>query len=327
MGAASGPNQFWQLFTLPAAGTRWSLVTPPEVPTNGALVIAPLGGAALAAGIRPALALHYSPVTATGDGGQTWAAGPVNAGLADVPDAVAASADGRLLALDAGGQVVTATLHDTSWATLASEQALAGTPAGRGCGLAGLTAAAYTPQGTPLLAGACTRPGTAGIFAGAGRTWRASGPALPAPLAGQAVQVLRLTRTGARDTALLQAGTGAAAVLLAAWSADGSHWTVSAPMRLAGQQVQSASLGTSGAVAVTLSGNRADTIAGPGSAWQALPALPAGRTVTLALPATGGIDALAAAGSKLSVWRLGSGPAAWTRTQTIHVPVQYGSSS
>src|SRR5205807_7229 len=87
------------------------------------------------------------------------------------------------------------------------------------------------PAGAPLLAGTCARHGVAGVFAYRDGSWQAAGPSLPASLASQQIQVLRLTRTGTRDVALLQAGTGPAATLVAAWSADGSHWTLSAPLR------------------------------------------------------------------------------------------------
>jgi hypothetical protein len=58
-----------------------------------------------------------------------------------------------------------------------------------------------------------------------------------------------------------------------------------------------------------------------------LPALPAGHAVTLALPAAGTIDALAADGGTLTAWQLRNGSATWSKTQTIKVPIQYGSSS
>ena len=327
MGAASGPNLFWQLFALPAAGTSWSLATPPDIPTNGALVLAALGGRALAAGIRPSLRLHFSPLTTTQDGGRTWAAGPVDAGLADVPDALAAAlGGGELIALNSDGQVGQASPAGAGWIPLTSEQSLATTPAGRSCGLAGLTAAAYASPRVPLLAGTCARHGVAGIFAYRGGSLQAAGPSLPASLASQQVRVLRLTRTGTWDVALLQAGAGSAASLVAAWSASSSHWTLSAPLRLGGLRVLSASFGNDSAAAVVLTGSRAEAIAGPGASWRRLPVLPSGRTVMLVLPTGGGIDALAASGSKLSAWRLAPGAAAWARTQSINVPIQYGSS-
>src|SRR6201992_3546245 len=52
MGAAAGPNQFWELFTRPVGSPHWALHTPPDVATNGALVLTG-HGTTLLAGIRP----------------------------------------------------------------------------------------------------------------------------------------------------------------------------------------------------------------------------------------------------------------------------------
>jgi hypothetical protein len=326
MGAASGPDLFWQLFVRRSGSTRWSLATPPDVPTNGALILASAGGKTLTAGVRPALALHFSPVTSTADAGRTWASGPPATGLADVPDALAAAPGGQMIALAQDGQASLAASAGAAWSVLASKRTLAATPAAS-CGLTALTAAAYTPAGTPLLAGGCAKPGVAGIFTYAHGTWRATAPALPGSLSRQPVRVLRLTRTGGRDTALLQAGTGTAAILLAAWTTGNSgQWTLSPPLRISASQVISASFGGSGAAAVVLSGDRGQAITGPGAQWQALPALPSGGSVTLALPAAGGTDALAADGGTMAVWHLAPGAARWARTQVTKVPIQYGSS-
>ena len=71
----------------------------------------------------------------------------------------------------------------------------------------------------------------------------------------------------------------------------------------------------------------AATIGGPGGGWRALPPVPA-RTATLA---TGrwraSLDALAVAGSTLTVWQAGAGRPGLDQAQTISVPIQYGSSS
>jgi hypothetical protein len=77
-----------------------------------------------------------------------------------------------------------------------------------------------------MLAAGCGRPGTAGIFTRTGRTWQLTGPALPAAYAREAITVLQLTTTGGTTTALLAAGTGSAARLLAGWSADGGALAV-----------------------------------------------------------------------------------------------------
>jgi hypothetical protein len=327
MGAASGANLFWQLFMLPAGGSRWSLQTPPDIATNGALILAGQDGQGLITGERPSLDLTFSAITTTRDGGRDWATLPPTSGLANVPDALAAAPDGHLITLGENHEVSVAGSAGAGWTTLTTGHALAATPAGRGCALTGLTAAAYTPGGSPLVAGTCGHPGTTGVFAYTGGTWHPAGPTLPASLAGQHVQVLRLSRTGSSDVALLAVGTGTPASLLAAWTSDGGqHWSLSPGFKLGGSHPVSVTFGSGGATAVVLNGNRGETLTGPGASWRALPALPAGRTVTLALPAAGTTDALAASGSTLTAWQLTGGSAKWARTQVIKVPIQYGSS-
>jgi hypothetical protein len=140
------------------------------------------------------------------------------------------------------------------------------------------------------------------------------------------VRVLRLARAGSGDIALLEAGTGTSASLLAAWGGSQGQWLLSPALRLSGAQPVSASFGSGGAAAVLLSGNRAETLAGPGASWRALPPLPP-RSSTLALPAPGTTDALAASGGTLTIWQLAPGSAIWARLQAIKVPIQYGSSA
>ncbi len=328
-GSSAQYNNFWQLFVRPAGSTRWTLVTPPGTADNGGLVLAGGGGPALVTGLRPSQDLTYTPLAVTGDTGQAWSsAGPLDAALASVPDALAAApAGGQLVALLTDGTAELGRPGYTSWSTLATLRALAATPAGRRCRPQDLTAAAYTPSGLPLLAGACGQPGTAGIFADDAGTWQPAGPRMPAALARQHITVLRLTRTANSNVALLAAGTGPATSLLAAWSADnGGHWALSPPLKLNGAQVASASFGPGGAAAILTSGNRGQAIAGPGAVWRSLPPLPPG-TATLVPDTGGGFDALAVHATKLVVWHLAAGSAAWSTAQTITVPIQYGSSS
>jgi hypothetical protein len=327
-GSSAQHNDFWQLVMRPAGGTRWKLATPPGVADNGGLILADAGGQSLITGFRPSQYLAYTPLTVTRDGGQAWSSGnPVDAALADVPDALAvAPGTGHLLALLADGTAQLAAPGAASWSALASRRTLASSPPGRHCGLRNLTAAAFTASGVPLLAGTCSHPGTAGIFAATGGTWQAAGPRLPAALAHQAITVLRLTRAAHRTIALLAAGTGPAASLLAAWSADGgSHWTLSPAFRLNGSTLISTSFGPAGTAAIVLNRNRGATIAGPGTSWRSLPALPAG-TATLAPGPAGGFDALAVHRTTLTIWQLAPRSAAWTAAQAIKVPIQFGSS-
>jgi hypothetical protein len=328
-GSVAAHDNFWQLFVRPTGSEQWKLVTPPGTADNGGLVLADGGAQSLITGLRPSQGLTFTPLTLTRDAGRAWSsAGPLDAALANVPDALAAApGSGTLLALTADGTAELAAPGYTGWSTLTSQRTLAATPAGRRCGLHTLTAAAFTAVGVPLLAGTCSHPGTAGIFAARNGTWQAAGPRLPAALAGQAITVLRLTRAANRTVALLKAGSGPADSLLAAWSADGgSHWALSPPLKLAGATLTSTAFGPTGAAAIVLNGNKAQTIAGAGSAWQSLPALPAG-TATLAPEPAGGIDALAVHRTTLTVWQLAAGSTTWHTTQAISVPIQFGSSS
>jgi hypothetical protein len=326
-GSVADHNNFWQLVVRPAGSTEWKLVTPPGVADNGGLVTADAGGQSLITGIRPSQYLTYTPLTTTRDGGHAWSpAGPLDAALADAPDALAAApGTGRLLALLTTGTVKVAAPGYTRWTTLTSQRSLATTPAGRRCGLTALTAGAFTPSGTPLLAGRCSRPGTAGIFAGKDGTWQATGPALPATLDHQHATVLRLTRTSTGNVALLETGAGPDASLLGAWSTSNGHWALSPVVQLHGAELTSASFSPSGAAAVVLTGNRAETITRPGAAWRPLPALPVG-TATLAPGPAGGFDALAVHRTRLTIWQLGPGAIVWRATQIMNVPVQFGSS-
>jgi hypothetical protein len=326
-GSAAEHNNFWQLFVRPAATGKWRLATPPGVASNGGLVVASPGAGSVVAGFRPSQDLSFSPLATTHDNGTAWTPGLLDAALANVPDALAAAPGGvHLLALLASGGAELSGPGGTGWARLATRQTLAASAAGRRCGPARLTAAAFSPTGAPLLAASCTHPGTAGIFAYTSGTWHPAGPTLPARYAHQDASVLRLTTTAGTTTALLAVGTGSAAQLLAAWSTgSGTHWALSPPLPLRGARLTSASSGPGGAVAVVLAGNRAQAITGPAGTWQRLPALPPG-TATLAPEPAGGWDALAVHTTRLTVWRLPPGRTAWAASQTISVFIQFGSS-
>jgi hypothetical protein len=357
-GPAADDNSFWEVFTRPLGSTQWALVTPPGVADNGGLVAAvPPAAQGLDVAVRPSQDLTFSPLARTGDGGKTWDTGLVGASVAAVPDALALGG-GRMLVLLGDGAIDQAATSGAgipgegasgatqrsasaaAWTRLAAPGAIAGSAAGRDCHVTAVTAVSLTAAGTPLVGASCARPGVAGIFASAGSGWRAAGPALTGRLAGEPVRVLRLTAgNGAGTMALLQAGGGGATSLLAAWTADGTHWTVSPPLPVNGAQVLSSGAGPGATAAwVLLAGGRAATVAGPGAlgapgapgatgaAWRSLPAPPHG-TAVLAPGPGGALDALAVSGgSALTVFRL-TPAGAWQQTQVISVPVQLGSSS
>jgi hypothetical protein len=315
-------DSFWQLFVRPAGSARWTLATPEGVADNGGLVAA-AGGSSLVVGFRPSQNLTFSPLATTADVAKHWTPGLLDAGLADSPDALAATPSGRLLALLADGTIQTAPTAGAAaagqWTRLTTLSALAASAPGRRCGLVAVQAVSFGPNKTPMAAGSCERPGVVGVFAEVGGVWQAvdgSGPELPARFGRDQVQVLGLTTSGRLSAALLLAGNS----LLAAWS-DGTRWTVSAPV--AAGTVRAAGFGTGGSVWVLLGGGRLEMISGPGGSWRTLPTVPTGTQVLAPGPG-GSWDALAVSGSKLTVWRLSG--AAWVKAQLINVPIVYGSS-
>lgn len=326
-GSAAQHANFWQLFTRTGPAGSWGLSTPKGVADNGGLVIASRGASSLVTGFVPSQDLTFSPLATTSDNGASWSPGLVSGGLASLPDALAADPAGRLLAILRGGAVQESGPGGASWRRLAGQRSLAATPAGRACELVSITAAAFTASGQPLLGGSCARHGTAGIFALSGGHWRLAGPALPAALAGQDIQVVRLASDGTGEVALLAGGAGAGESLTAAWSSgQGGRWTLTTPFRMGASQLRSAALGPHGELEIVLNGSRGLTLAGPGASWQPLPALPA-RTATLAAGPGRGVEALTTASATLSVWRLGAGTTAWRLVQSITVPIPFGSSS
>jgi len=323
-GSAASHNNFWQLFVRPVGASHWSLVTPEGVADNGGLVAASgTGGTSLLVGFRPSLELAYSPLATSADTGKNWTPGLLDAALADVPDAMAVAPSGRTLALLSDGSIDEAATAGAAtggqWSRLSTLSALAASAPGRGCGLVAVNAVSFGPNNVPMAAGSCERRGVAGIFADTGSAWQAAGPVLPAGFGGDQIQVLGLTSTKEGNAALLLAGDE----LLAAWS-DRGHWTVSGPDAASGG-VSASGFGADGSVWVLLGGGRAEAIGEAGSAWQALPPVPAGTSTLAPGTSSGGYDALAVAGSRLTVWQLGAG--AWTKAQVISVPIQYGSSS
>jgi hypothetical protein len=342
MGApATAHEGFWQLFVRPAGASRWSLVTPQGVADNGGLVAAG-GSTSVTVGFRPSQNLVFSPLATSTDAGRNWTPGLLDAGLAATPGAIAIGPSGRTLALLQDGTIQAAPTASAAaagqWAPLTTLKALAASAPGRICGLTGVIAVSFGPDKNPMAAGSCVRPGVAGVFTDTGGTWRSAGLALPGQdLAKDTVQVLGLAATAGGNVALLAAGNS----LLAAWW-NGTRWTVSDPLAaspVTARTVRALGFGPGGSAWLLLGGGRAESIAGPGSSWRALPPVPAGTmtlapagTMTLApagtmtpVPGTGGsYDALAVAGSRVTVWRLA--PGTWASVQLITVPIQYGSS-
>jgi len=345
-GSRAAHNNFWQLLVRPAAGQAWRLATPPGVADNGGLVATGPGGPGtagpapgLVAGFVPSQDLTFSPLASSRDGGRHWAPGLLPAGLAAAASALAAGPGDRLLALTGAG-VQLSGRGGTGWSPLVTTKALAASPAGRSCGLTGLTAVAFGPAGAPLLAGACSHPGVTGIFLESGGQWRLAGLKPPAAFAGRPVTVVQLTATApGKLTALLAAGPPPARAggteaslaedLAAAWLGDGQPWTTSAPLPLDSRTLVSTAAGSDGTAGVILTGGRAAVIR-PGTgtaaaAWTALPALPA-AAADLVLGPGRQVSVLTAGRTTVTAWRLGPAGTSWSPGQKLAIPVPFGSS-
>ena len=293
-GSAAQHNNFWQLFARPAGSTRWTLVTPPGTADNGGLVLAG-GGQSLITGLRPSQDLTYTPLAVTGDGGRAWSsAGPLDAALANVPDALAAAPRSGQLARPARRRhraLAAARLHQLEHPGQPQVPRLdPGRPALR----AAEPHRRRVHPGWAAAAGrSCDHPDRQASSPPRAGSGRRRDPGCLPPWPASSITVLRLTRTASLTAALLAAGTGPAASLLAAWSADnGSHWALSLPFRLDGAQLTSASFGPGGTAAIVLNGKRGQAIAGPeprgGHCPPCRPARPPWSPT-----AGGGLDALA----------------------------------
>jgi hypothetical protein len=324
---------FWEVLVRPAASATWQLVTPPGVADNGGLVAAAGGGQALTVAVRPSRSLDFSPLASTADAGGSWSArGPLSAGVAASPGALAVSGS-RLAAVLGDGAIEASSDSGSSWRTLAKPGAIAASAAGRQCGTVGVTSVSFGPFPADVVAaGTCGATGTTGFFdySPAGGWQRVRLPA-----SGQ------LVRLGP-GTALVRAKAGLTALWLGGWfayaplsgsavQASSAAWTASAALPVTSAVIASGGLAgatatSPGGLWVLMPGGQAATISGPKQQWLLLPPTPA-RTSVLASGPGDSIDALAVSGTRLTVWQLDRGATVWTKAQTMSVPVQYGSSS
>jgi hypothetical protein len=347
----SADPAFWQVFARAGNSGSWKLVTPPGVASTGGLVASAGGAASLTIAVRPSQDLTFSPLAATANGGASWGTGgPINAAVAASPDAFAANGT-HLAALLSDGTIEASSDAGATWSTLAKPDAIATSPAAKGCGgVVRVSTISFGPTGTDVLAGGtCGTGGTAALFVNAAGTgWQR----VSLPVAGQLVRMtgeLKLV-LGKSGLSALWPGSGWYAYTPAS-SPQGisMKWTASPALPVTGSVVASGDLAEPGAPTVAgklagsgslngvgawvlLSGGRAATISPPGPTsnaaphWVTLPPVPA-HTSVLASGPDGAVDALAVSGDTVTVWRLAAGATAWSKAQSMAVPVQLGSSS
>jgi hypothetical protein len=337
MGELDDPaNTFWQLFFRPAAGLRWSLVTPPGVADNGGLVVGDASGKALTVGFEPSALLEFSPAAQTTNGGATWTPGLVPDGLSAFPDAIAGAPGGDLLALvrAGGGEVLSSTGDPSAWTEILGRDSLSSSTAGRTCRVTAMTSVGVDPSGLDLVGAACSRAGVVGVFAGHSGSWALIAPRLTSALATGATEVLRISTDAASKTiiAVVAIATTTGTAIVALWGAnDGTAWQESQSFSLAhDEQIVSTGITSGGEVALlTKDGGGAlhlATVAAASHGWESLAQPPSG-TAAVVLGADDSVDALAVDGPKFTDWRLQPATGTWGNVQTITVPIEYGSSS
>jgi len=336
MGHLNQPlNTFWQLLYRPAASNQWSnQVKATATATNGGLLLA-AGGQTLAVGVRPSLLLRFSPLIATTNAGGTWADGLLDEGLAAHPSALAIDPAGTALAVGNGpsrGSVLDSAGSLSRWRTLVSVAALGATKMGRACRPHVITAVGFvgTDPGVGL---GCSRPGSVGLALQRGGRWTPAALMLPASVAHGTVSVLGIDPEAVETAVVLGVvgPEGHQKRLLVSWTQNGSSWHTSPPLRLAAN-AEPVSYGPAGGsdlfmLVRTPDGSKRAYLDGAQAAsWRSLPPPPV-DTATLASGPEGSLDALGAAGTMLRISTLTPAAAAWNEVQTLHVPIEFGSSN
>ncbi len=328
-------NTFWQLVHAAPGSSSWSSATPPGVADNGGIVAGTAGGAVLV-GILPNGRLRFSPLSLSAGDGASWSALLLPRGLAALPDALAygtdpVRGDRRALAVTRSAQVIGATGNFASWRTVVTARTLRRVSAR--CRVVGFDAVALEPSGAPLVATGCAGGGAVGLFASTGGAWRSIGPVLRGSLARASTSMLRLETDGSTVTALISAARGRHRSLVVLWGTS-AGWSVSTPFPLpSSARVHATSVESGGSTAVLVRKTRGMLAARitPGGSWLRLPAPPA-HTVALAQPATSvsiaaaPLDAFTVSGAVLDVYGLTPSGTRWFKTQSIRVPLAYGSS-
>jgi hypothetical protein len=325
-------NTFWQVFFRATGAASWKLVTPTGVADNGGLTLTTASDGSATVGFEPSQLLHYSPLARSNDEGTTWTPALVPTSLVAGPDALAvASRSGPALALvrRGTGQVMASSGSLFRWTPLPGSRSLTGVAAAR-CSVTGLDAVAYGPSATPMVATGCDRPGQVGVFARVGASWQLIGPTLTGASAVDTTRVLRLSSSGATTTALVAAAAAGRTVLLGMWRATAGTWSDSRPLPVGPtQRVLASAIGASGQQLVFLSKRGTNGVlevaSGPGLGWTALASPPAG-TVTVALMGGGSVAAFSVNGSRLRVFTVTAPGETWTLSQSMNVPLAYGSS-
>jgi hypothetical protein len=330
-GGPSVGGLFWQLLVQDRPGGPWRLATPPGVADNGGLAVTRATDGTMTAGFVPSQLLRFSPLAVTGDAGAHWSQGLLPAGLIAGPDSLAAVPGGRLVAVTSKS-VEESAAGATGWRSLVTRGALAGTAAGRRCGLTSLTGAVAEPDGRIVVAGGCARAGAIGLFAATATGWQLAGPALPSSVGLRSASVAGLISTKAGTAALIAGQTRRGEMLIPVWlAARSTSWSTYFPMTFPVSAVTSIAASAQGTWAAVVNGGRALIAQSPGVSVSnpalANPvSLPAPGATLVTGAAGGSLTALVPGVDTVAIWRR-TASGVWRRSQLINVPSTPGGQS
>jgi len=329
MGRVTDPlNTFWQLFVRTSSQQKWALVTPRGVADNGGLVLSAGQTRDAVVGIRPSQLLTFTPLALTHNAGSTFTPDLLPAALEATPDSLATSSTGAAVAVvNSGTGIAFRRALGSPWTTSTNISTLGTSSLGRRCRPTSITSVA-TVASTTYIGVACSRPGTLGLFE------LSRGAALPvtAPVpAGQRASTFVIDRLIATNNNLevlarSQQGSSASYVLLLR-RASTAAWQHASTVNTDGSLV-STSVASDGAIAIVSrspSGEPKGVIFRPAkAAWVRMPAPPRSAVVVALVGA--GLQAIAADGTQFRVYTYQNANQTWLLTQSMTVPITYGSS-
>jgi hypothetical protein len=333
MGDLGDPlNTFWQLFTLPSGATHWALDTPPGVADNGGLVIERGMPSSLEVAFRPSSYLRFTPIAARGaHSGSGWASGGlIPAGLVAAPDAFVGTDGAEFAAVESrGGSVLRAATDSSRWTTIGTASSMSAAARGQ-CRVEGVESLAAASSLSLYAGTACSSGKRAGILDFANRTWHDIGPTLGSRTRGVTSSVLGLEVSSGALTAVVSTTSDSRTRLILTGSSDGGRtWSTSEPFGLPASAsiVSVGSVGSSGAFVVWRSATGVSAAVATRGRWTALPPMP-DRAWTLAFPegTTQAIDAVGGHHSTFLAWHFDTRARRWDETQSMSVPIIYGSS-
>ncbi|MGB9112774.1 MAG: hypothetical protein WCF24_08625 [Acidimicrobiales bacterium] len=323
-------NTFWQLFRLRAGSTHWQLATPPGIADNGGLVIEGGTPSALSVAIRPSQYLTFTAIATAGEHSSWSNGGLIPGALVGEPTTFVGTNSVAFAAVNTGGgAILRSKAGGLHWAKIASASSLTNVAAGA-CRVSSVQSLA-TGAGSSLYAGAnCSSGDRAGVFEYVASSWREIGPKLSA-LGDHASRSVLLLSTSTRGlvAVIVTSSSSTTRLVTARSSSDAKAWETSPSMTLPSSAsiISTGALGTSVVYVVWRNNGVFAAISRANGRWQMLPKLPQdAETVAVPPGSSAPIDALGGHRSTFFAWRLDPRTSHWQQTETINVPIIYGSS-